>query len=143
MKQCNTNSIQEIIKMKAALFDSLSEISQTYLIPQRTDNIHISCGNFAFNQPDSPFNSADEKVIVSSIIGSFNRLFGVKLSIPTLKKLEEDIQVNFNLETERAQREQSEKTKRDQKAQEESQVKERLKMIFLGKKEFYSLQLIS
>jgi hypothetical protein len=102
-------SIQEIITMKANLFDSLSEISQTYLVPQRTDNINLSCRDYTFTQPDSPFTSADEKVMISSILDSFNKLLGVQLSIPSLKKLEEEVQTNSNLQTERAQREQEKK----------------------------------
>jgi hypothetical protein len=107
-KNIQGNSVLEIITMKTNLFDSLSEISQTFLVPQRTDNVNLSCGDYTFNQPDSPFNSADEKVIVSSIVDSFHKLFHIQLSIPILEKLENEIQTKPNLETERATREQEE-----------------------------------
>lgn len=121
-----SNSVQEIITVKTALFDSLSEISQTFLVPQRTDNLHISCSNFTFNQPDSPFNPVDEKVIVESILGSFNKLLGLELSILSLKQLEKEIKDNPDLETQRNQREEVEKINRENKSQEESTMKERM-----------------
>jgi hypothetical protein len=36
-------SVQEIITTRTNLFDSLSEISLTFLVHQRTHNINLSC----------------------------------------------------------------------------------------------------
>jgi hypothetical protein len=115
------NSAQEIITMKANLFDSLSEMSKTFLVPQRTDNFNLSCENCIFNQPDFPFIPRDEKGIVSSIADSFNKFFDVQLSIPTLKKIHEESK------TEKSKRVKPDIRKQNQKTQDKSKLKERKK----------------
>lgn len=77
---------------KNRVFNLVSEVSETTLIPIRTHNIQLSCSDFMFDSPDRELNISDRTIIISSIVNAFNMLFGMKLTIPSLIEVENHTQ---------------------------------------------------
>jgi hypothetical protein len=92
-------------EIKHNIISKLKKSTEILLISRKVFKTDITCEDNTFGQPDLSFNSADDKVIVSSIL--------------TLMKLEEENQANAKLQEERAKREKKEK--QNQKREVESQ----------------------
>lgn len=123
LQSLQTNDLRSLIINKKNLFNLFSHASETLFHPQRTNNLNLFCSNFSFDKPNEKLNLLDQSLITSSIVQSINQLFQMKLSIPSVQQIEQEILDNPHVIQEHEQRKIRIEEKQKQRVQYETKIK--------------------